>query len=274
LIGVCQNAGGVNAKCEFVRANKISLLVITPQLCRTCDTERVVQSLKRDFPGLVVTYLFYPNEKANSIIGDLEIKNLPVYLLGKEIEKEKNFENFKQNLELKGDFYMVKAQASGLSYFLDRPVIGEKLDLFMSLYTKDSFKLLDNLKEFNPTVHFLVTEQGGVFTAAFGLSDVEESLRCVCVQKYYPGYFWQYISCRAKNLGSSWWDDCLEKLDTKLIKDCAKGEEGKNLLRENIALNKEMKIMNGPAYLLDNREIFASVEVPTKEEFRKIILGK
>ncbi len=63
----------------------------------------------------------------------------------------------------------------------------------------------------------------------------------------------------------------MEKLDTQVIKDCATAAEGKNLLRENIVLNKELEIMNGPTYLLDNREIFASVEVPTKEEFRKII---
>lgn len=271
LIGVCQNAGSINAKCEFIEANKVSLLIITPEACRTCDTERIVQSLKREFPGLVVSYLFYPGEKANSIIGGLKIKNLPVYLLGKEIEKENFFEHFKQNLELKGDFYILKPQVSGFGYFLDRPVIEGKLDLFMSLYTRDSFKLLDTLKEFSPAIHFLVKEEEGIFSAALGLSDVEESLRSVCVEKYYPGYFWQYISCRAKNFESSWWDNCLEKLDTQVIKDCATAAEGKNLLRENIALNKELEVMHGPAYLLDNREIFASVEVPTKEEFRKII---
>ncbi len=181
LIGVCQNAGSINAKCEFIEANKVSLLIITPQACRTCDTERMVQSLKKELPGLVVSYLFYPGEKANSIIGDLKIKNLPVYLLGKEIEKEKFFEHFKQNLELKGDFYILKPQVSGFSYFLDRPVIEGKLDLFMSLYTRDSFKLLDTLKEFSPAIHFLVKEEEGIFSAALGLSDVEESLRSVCV---------------------------------------------------------------------------------------------
>jgi hypothetical protein len=271
LIGFCQNPGMSNAKCEFSQANKAPLLVITPQVCRICDTERLVQSLKREFPGLVVSYLFYPSEKANSILRDLTIKNLPVYLLGKEIEKEKFFENFKQNLEARGDFYMVKPQVSGFSYFLDRPMIAGKFDLFMSLYTKDASKLLDTIREFNPAIHFLVTEQQGVLLADRGVSDLEESLRSVCVEKYYPGYFWQYISCRAKNLESSWWEDCLENLDTKMIKDCAKGTEGKNLLRENISLNKELEIMNGPTYLLDNQEIFASVEVPAKEDFRKII---
>jgi len=274
LIGVCQNAGGINAKCEFSQANKISLLVITPQPCRTCDTESLVRYLKRELPGLFVSYLSYPGEKADGLIGDLKIRNLPVYLLGKEIEKEKFFDNFKQNLEKKGDFYMVKPQVGGFGYFLDRPMIEGKLDLFMSLYTKDSFKLLDTIKEFNPTIHFLVTEQEGALSAAGGMSDVEESLRSVCVEKYYPGYFWQYISCRARNFESSWWDNCLENLDTKVIKGCATGAEGINLLRKNIALNKELAIMTGPTYLLDNREIFASVKVPAKEELRKIILGK
>jgi hypothetical protein len=272
--GICQDAGSINARCSYSLAGKVSLLVISPERCRTCDTDSVVVPLKKELPGLVVSYLAYPGDKAEAMIRDFGIRNLPVYFLGKEVEKEPFFIDFQRNLELKGGFYMVKAQVSGISYFLNRPVIEERLDLFMNLFAKDSFKLLNTVKEFNPVIHFLVTENDGVFTDSLGGSDIEESMRSVCVQKYYPGFFWQYISCRANNPGSAWWDDCLENLDTKVIKDCAKTQEGSELLRQNIALNKELEITKGPTYLLDNREIFASVEVPAKEEFRKVISGK
>ena len=55
------------------------------------------------------------------------------------------------------------------------------------------------------------------------------------------------------------------------IKSCARGEEGKALLKENISLNKELQVMFGPAYLLDNQEIFGTQGVPPKEDFRKIL---
>jgi protein-disulfide isomerase len=60
-------------------------------------------------------------------------------------------------------------------------------------------------------------------------------------------------------------------MDTQKIKACARGQEGSSLLRENIRLNKELEVMFGPTYLLDNQEIFSSKGAPKKEELEKII---
>jgi hypothetical protein len=91
------------------------------------------------------------------------------------------------------------------------------------------------------------------------------------VQKYYPKHFFDYISCRAKNIDSSWWEDCLGNLDTSKIKTCSRSQEGLSLLRENIRLNKELEIMSGPTYLVDNQEIFSTGGNPTRDELKKII---
>jgi hypothetical protein len=127
------------------------------------------------------------------------------------------------------------------------------------------------MKAFNPTVHFLAVERSGKFEAAKGEPEVEEYLRSVCVQKYYPARFWDYMGCRVKSIGSSWWEDCLGELDAGKIRTCARGEEGKNLLKENISLNREFQVMTGPVYVLDNQEIFGLEGIPSKEEFEKII---
>jgi hypothetical protein len=42
------------------------------------------------------------------------------------------------------------------------------------------------------------------------------------------------------------------------------------LLMENIALNKELEVMFGPLYLLDNQEIFGIEGAPSREEFGKL----
>jgi len=91
------------------------------------------------------------------------------------------------------------------------------------------------------------------------------------VQKYYPEYFWQYTGCRLKNIDSSWWEDCLGKYNAERIKTCARGPEGALLLKGNISLNKELEILFGPVYLLDNQQIFATQGAPSKEELKKII---
>jgi protein-disulfide isomerase len=83
------------------------------------------------------------------------------------------------------------------------------------------------------------------------------------------------VRCRAANPGTAWWEDCLpETLDGAVIRQCARSRQGQELLRENIALGRELEIAAGPTYLLDNEEIFGSSMAPTKEEFRKIILEK
>jgi len=216
--------------------------------------------------------LSFPGEEAEKLIKDFGIKALPVYLLDKRVANDPGFNSFKPNLERKGDFYMVKPQFAGVGYFLEREKIKGKLDFFISLYDKNVVPLLDAIKEYKPFVHFLaINKQDKVFEAANGNNEIEEYLRSVCVQKYYPQAFFDYISCRAKNINSSWWEDCAIKMDVNKIKACARGAEGTGLLNENIKLNKEIQIMTGPAYFMDNHQIFGFQGVPTKEDLKKIL---
>lgn len=270
--GTCLEAGTMNARCEFTQAAKINLTVITPKQCSSCNTENTVNYLKKQFPGLNVSYLYHPDAKANKLIENLKIKTLPVYLLEKSAEKEKGFDALKTNLENKGDFYILKPYLSGVSYFLERKREKGRIDLFISLYAKDTEKLLEAVKDFKPQIHFLALERKeGGFDAMNENIEIEEDLRAVCVQKYYPADFWSYLGCRAKNINSSWWEDCLEKQDIGKIKVCAKGEEGRGLLKENIKLTQELQILFGPTYLVDNQEIFGTQGPANKEGLKKLL---
>lgn len=272
IVGVCRNPGSKDAGCEFPKStNKVKLTIIQPKACIACFVDRTVDYLKARIPGIVVSYLDYPDRKTNKLVKDLDIHGLPAYLLGKEIEKDKGFVNLKQDVERRGDFYIVKPHVSGVAYFLKRDKIKGSLDLFISLYGKETISLLEAIKEFNPQVHFLAVEQeSGKFDAFKGEEEIEEYLRCVCIKKYYPKHFWDYMFCRVKDISSSWWDSCLSDADYYKIKACATSEEGKMLLRENIRLNKELRVLFGPAYLLDNNEIFSTQGIASKEDFEKI----
>jgi hypothetical protein len=271
LTGICLKPGSLSAHCQFSRVAKVNLTVVTAKDCSVCFTEEKIKQLKGVLPGLVTTYFYYPDRKSNRLIKNLGINALPVYLLGKEVEKEKVFENLKEKLERRLDYYLLKPQFSGLAYFIERKKIEGSLDLFISLFDKYTVELLEAIKDFHPNLHFLANEKNNTFEAAGGNLEVEEYLRSVCVQKYNPEIFWDYLNCRAKNINSSWWDDCLgTPSETYKIKTCAKGEEGANLLRENIKLNKELQVMFGPTYLWNNQEIFSTEGVPTKESLRRI----
>lgn len=270
-IGSCQNPGAEKAACQFIQANRVNLTVITLKDCQICNNESMVRFLEKQFPGLKSTYLFYPEAKAQKLIKEFNLKSLPVYFLGKEVEKETNFDSLKQNLEMKGSLYMLRTQFAGVAFYVDRQKISSRLDLFLSLFDKIAPSILEVTKEFNPVIHFLAVEMQGKFDAASGGIEVEEYLRSVCVQKYYPQKFWDYINCRSQAITSSWWEDCASDFDAGKIKTCARGEEGKKLLEDNISLSKELQIMFGPVYLMDNQEIFSTRGIPQKEELKKML---
>ena len=272
LTGSCQNPGALNAACEFTRPNKVNLTLISAKDCRTCSTEAVLARLKKRFPGLSVTNLDYAQAKAKTLIQDLSISTLPAFIFEAKVADEDNFDKIKNDLELIGNFYVLKGSSSGVSYFLKQKVKSGNFDLFFSLFENDASLLLTTLQEFNPVLHFLTAEKDKVFDAKYGAPEVQEDLRAVCVQKYYPKKFWDYLICRSKDIRSSYWEDCLGGgVDALAIKSCARGQEGIDLLRENTDLNKQLQISSGPSYLLDNREIFSSRGVPPKEVFKKIL---
>ncbi|MEK6727486.1 MAG: hypothetical protein AABY28_02275 [Candidatus Omnitrophota bacterium] len=270
-IGLCENPGILISRCIYEKANKIPLLVITSRDCITCNTEITVNSLKKQFPGLIASYIYFPEDRAWDMVKDFAISGLPAYLLGREIEKEKNFEIVKQNLDSRKDYYLLKPQVSGFSYFVNRKKIKGKLDLFISLYDKDTHQVLEAIREFNPEVHFLAVQTQDKFDTPHGNLEAEEDFRAVCVQEYHPEAFWDYISCRSKNINSSWWEDCLGNFEAGKIKTCARSQEAAGLLNKNTGLNKELQVMFGPTYLLDNQEAFSSKGATAKEELRKII---
>ncbi|MFH1354595.1 MAG: hypothetical protein ABIH19_00390 [Candidatus Omnitrophota bacterium] len=270
-VGTCKNTGTLDSKCEFSKANKVSLLVITPKECPVCDTENVVNFLKRSFPGLEISYLYYPGKKAESLIKNFSLTGLPAYFLGEEVQEEKIFANIKKDLRKIDKYYMLEPKFIGVSYLLDRKESKGKLDLFLSLYNKDASELLKVIEEFRPEIHFLAGEENGSFGAINGPVEAEDYLRALCIQEYYPERFWNYISCRADNFHSSWWDDCAAGLDLDKVKACAKSDEGVKLLRKNISLNQELEVMFGPTYLANNYLIFGSKGVPSKEELKKIL---
>ena len=271
LAGVCQNPGALNASCLFSKPNKVDLFIINAKNCVTCNIESVTNLLKKKFPGLVVKNLDYPNAAAQRIIKDLSLQVLPAYILPRSVDKDDNFDAIKNNFQLINDFYVFKPQVSGFSYFLNQKVKKGNFDLFFSIFDKDANSLLTLVKEFNPSLHFLAVEKNEGFDAKNGVFEVEECLRSVCVQKYYPEKAWDYLICRSKNIRSGYWEDCLSGSDALSIKSCARGQEGINLLRENTSLNKQLQISSGATYLLENQEIFSSQVVPSKEELSKIL---
>lgn len=273
--GTCLEPATKAAACTFTQRRKLKLTVITPSDCRVCRTEEAIQSLAAYFPGLTTVLLDFSSDvQAQKLANDLGLKTLPAFLLDKDAQLDKAFAQVQDNFELKAEFYVLKPQAGGIGYFLDRKQEKERFDLFISLFDEGSLPILEAVRPYSPFVHFLAVEENKGFDAKNGAVEVEEYLRSACVQEYYPQKFWDYILCRAKEPRTSWWPQCLDSNDTEKISSCARGETGERLLRENIRLNKELQILLGPTYLLDNREVFSSQGPPSKQELDDILNKK
>jgi 5'-nucleotidase len=272
--GVCQNPGARNAQCVFPQDVKVPLIVIAPKNCPTCQIEPAIESYKNMFPGLDVTRLSYPGAQAQQMIDDFRLPTLPAYIFGKSIEQDPGFAGAKEMFMPVRDSYLLKPQFGGVAFFLGRPFIANKIDVFLSLYDPNITTLLFLLEEFDPQIHFLAGHKDGQLAAPKGTPELEEMKRGVCVKKYYPAFFWNYLNCRVRNIESSWWQDCLGGLDPAVVKTCAQGQEGTDLLEQNIALNEELQIVSSPTYVVNNQSIFSSQQPPSKEEFRKIFTSK
>lgn len=270
--GTCLDPGKKSASCSFRRQSKVPLTVLTLKDCLGCDTAAKTAYLKGQFGGLDVSYIYYPGARASTLIKKLGITTLPAYLFGPGVEKETAFPGLKDKLELKEGYYVLSPAVGGIAFFLDRKYTANRLDVFTGLFDPKSADLLESLKGIKPELHFLAADNAGTLETRGGTAETQEYLKAVCVRKYAPAAFWDYITCRSRDINSSWWEDCLPSgTDAAKIKACAKCGEGAALLRENVKLNKELGVMAGPTFLVNNTEIFGVRGTFPEEDLRKLL---
>lgn len=261
-------------------SSKIDLVIIKAKECLVCNTDFFVNNLKRVLADLEIREIDYQDQEAQELISNLKISMLPAYFLNRRIKEREEYtrlENFL--IETEKDYLYFNPSFAGASYFLERKRIPKRLDLFIFLQIQDLDKILETIKnllreteDIDFHLHFLAQEKEiEGFVSPGGIAEVEEYLRCLCIEKYDKGEFFDYLICRAKNINSSWWEDCAEGLNLERIKKCAKTEEGKDLLRKNIRLTTELAIFQTPVLLLYNQEIFGITRDTSVEELKRII---
>ena len=282
-VGKCQNAGRMESKCDYSAINPQKLTIIKPSICRTCNIEQVLEDLKRIIPNLDVQQFEESDKLAQELIDKLDIKMLPAYLIEETGEEAEN-SNLNEIASKVDGYYMLEPRLTGVSYVVGREKIPNKLDLFFDIASENIVEILgvlqelkDKRQDIDVSLNFLAIEdaESGLI-AKSGKYEIEEFLRCACIDKYYPDQFYYYLSCRLSDINSSWWDDCLVKfdMDPGKIKGCARTQEGQALLKNFIKLTQELEIVFGPAFFINNQEIFNSEGVPSLEELEQLFSDK
>ncbi len=107
----------------------------------------------------------------------------------------------------------------------------------------------------NFNVEYIATvKETGEIISLHGPNEVAGDIYQLCVKKYYPNKFWNYISCQNKNYHNlkTTFESCANQLGINYttIKTCAQGEEGKNLLKQSAAKAQKLKVTGSPTFFL------------------------
>jgi len=279
-VAECKNPGKKKSKCKYSEVEQLKLTIIRPEPCKTCNVEQVIKNIKQNLPNLKIQYLNEDNKVAQEMIKKLNIKMLPAYLIEDSIENEKIISKLDKISKKIDGYYLLEPGFTGVSFIVGRKKIPNRLDLFFDIGSKNIVEILGVLQEFKEKnaevdirLNFLAVEDPKLGLIAKGEKyEIEEFLRAACINKHYPDKLWDYLSCRLSDIGSSWWDDCAVKfdMDSGKIKDCARAQEGLELLKDFIKLTQELEVVFGPTFLINNQEIFSSEGVPSAEELKKL----
>jgi predicted DsbA family dithiol-disulfide isomerase len=153
-----------------------------------------------------------------------------------------------------------------------RPEIKGDLQVFVMSQCSFGVKALDAMqevleafgKEIEFDVHFIASESGDGFQSLHGQPEVDENIRELCARKLAPkNYKWmEYVWCRDKDIRSTAFESCLGAAGLKAaaFNACASGEEGKQLLRDDLKLAQSLGIGASPSWLVNNKVQFSGLD--------------
>jgi thiol-disulfide isomerase/thioredoxin len=118
--------------------------------------------------------------------------------------------------------------------------------------------------EVSVNLFFIADENNGNITSLHGPSEVEENMRQLVINKYYPNKLWRYLKIRNSAIKSNDWQASailvgLVPSEVKKLVDL----EGKNLLLNNIKKAKELKAGGSPTLYINNKLYDGKIEAPS-----------
>ncbi len=284
----CLDGKCINGSCQQKNdEKKVTLTVIRPRACISCNEEEIYDWIKGFVPSLELKVVYADDPKGQEWLKKLGADMLPVFVLSEGIKKSPGFDNIEDMLVKTDLGYVIKPQVSGVSVYISRPVIPRKVDVFIAgILDEKTYQILAQLKKLKDSpemadwkirFHYLISLVNGVWSSPFGPNDLAEVLRQLCVRKYHPDKYLDYLLCRYENRYAQ--DDFCEVrlgIDTEKVNSCVtnNGELG-YLLVSSSNLTQELNITTPGLILFENNQVFVpSPDVLTPENFKKWSQGK
>lgn len=97
---------------DLPQAVKFEAIILNDKRCAECDTTGLVGQIKGLFPGMTIKNVDYDTVEGQVLYKDLKIDFLPAVLFDKKVETAENYENIKNFVDDKKDYYNLKIGSS------------------------------------------------------------------------------------------------------------------------------------------------------------------
>lgn len=239
----------------------VSYIIITSN-----ETEELTKEWEKSIETVISNSqprrLDYHSPEADEIIKRLGLKFIPYLIFDKGIgESEKFFDLVRQGMiERKmGEYVIPEAillQSSVM--LLGRDPNPGQLDVFTMSYDpagRESLRQIGNHIEKNPgafnvVCRYLATFREFGIDSQRGPDEINEDIRQLLIQKYYPDKFWQYL--RKLNEGKNF-EAAFNELGIDAPLMLSRKQEGIELLEKDFNLAASLSISMSPTFLWENR---------------------
>ena len=277
----------------------VNVTILTDKRCGSkCSTARYESQMKSNFPGMkIVDRLDYNTPEGQALYKELGVKNLPIFLFDRSVEKGEGCDSVKRWLQPKGEKWVmmrVPAEFDPTSEICDnkkddtgngkvdcddetcsgklicREEIAQKVDLFIMSQCPYGAAAILNMEEVLANfegrvdfdVHFIGNVNDGKISSMHGQSEVDEDIREICAIKHYPDNYkyMDYLICRSKDYRNTNWEACTgsNDIDTEVIRKCFEGGEGQKLLEEDLSIGNMLGFGGSPSWLVNNKLKFSA----------------
>lgn len=287
---------------ELPEPTSFDVIVLNDERCVECAAieAQVTPSLKAIFPGMNTRTVDYLSEEGQQLYEETQVGALPAYLFDEGAQEDDNYARIEQYLLPAGDYTSLRIGASfdptkeictneiddtgnDLVDCEDPDCTGsiecreekeQHLQVFIMSDCPYGRKAVEALKAVQDNfgdnldfeIHYIATEQGDGFSSLHGQYEVDENIVQLCVQEHSPDAWFDYMYCRSTNgVKDIDWKNCANEnsVDVDAVQTCFDGEEGADLLREDIKLAQELGISASPTWLANNKYTFSGIDAET-----------
>ena len=261
------------ALCSLVEAEvcstlpeetEVNLFVVNDPDCVQCDADTIIGQLQSLFPNLNTTKIDFTSDKGKEMLDKFQAETVPFFYFDSTITDHYNWDKFSYYTQENEGFYALNYIGTK---FFNRTIKENHIDLFVmsqcpygTLAETNMKEVVEAIPNMTFNLYFIASETETGFDSLHGQVEVNEDIRQTCIIKYDRTKLLDYQACVNEDISNveGNWKACAIKteIDVPTIESCSTGEEGKQLLSDNIKEGNSLGIGSSPTFIVNGQILF------------------